>query len=287
MSSKLLDIENAFARIRAEAEGLKSTIIVHARNYKLTSNSLPSSNVADRLLDQPAFLEKPLTYIIASERRSGSHLLASLLRNSQQAGVPLEYFHGRHWEEWRVSRGKAASSNDYLYELLMRYRTTPNGIFSFKAHWDQYAFFSSIGLEHYSRGAKFIKINRRDKLAQAVSLAIARQTKAWSYEQRIRNKPKYSFKAIQSALLQITKESLLWTRYLECNCIKFHEVFYEDICADRDATMQDLCKFLGIKWESRINESTKLQRTNLNLEWQNVYQEEASKSPMSALSLDF
>jgi len=283
----MLDAEAEILRIMAEAERLKSNIWTHARGLKFTSQPLPGNNVADRLLDQPLFTGEPSTYIIASERRSGSHLLASLLRNSRQAGIPLEYFHRRHWDEWRLARGSGASNNQTLYKLLITTRTTPNGIFSFKAHWDQFTFFSSLGLEHFARRAKFIRISRRDKLAQAISLAIARQTGSWSYEQGVKKKPIYSRKAIQSALLHIARQSFLWSQYLDCNCIQFHQVYYEDICNDRYVTMKKLCEYLEIEWNRETSETTAIQRTSINAEWKNAYQNDVGESPVSPLNIRF
>lgn len=280
------DAETAFLRIQEELESLKLIIKSREKRPGLGCSVSPGINVASRFLDRPTFLGETSTWIIASEKRSGSHLLASLLRSTQQAGVPFEYFHKRHWKEWRLERGKPSSSEKALYLSLIKHRTTANGLFSFKAHWDQFAFFSSLGLEHYARSAKFIRIRRKDILAQAVSLAIAKQTGAWSYDQTIRKQPRYSFQAVKSAILCISRESFMWTTYLTSNCIQSYDIWYEDICENRYSTMRRLCEFMGIEWRAGLSESTKIQRTAVNLEWMEAYRNDARKYSVPASKIN-
>lgn len=280
------DVETAFLRIKEELKSLKSIIRSREGRSSLGCSISPGTNVANRLLDQPTFLGETSIWIIASEKRSGSHMLASLLRSTQQAGVPFEYFHKRHWKEWRLERGKPSSSEEALYLSLIKHRTTPNGLFSFKAHWDQFAFFSSLGLEHYARSAKFIRIRRKDMLAQAVSLAIAKQTGAWSYDQTIRKQPRYSFEAVKSAMLYLSRESFKWTAYLASNCIQSYDIWYEDICENQYSAMWQLCNFMGIEWRTGLSESTRIQRTAINLEWMEAYRNDARKYSMPASEIN-
>jgi LPS sulfotransferase NodH len=106
--------------------------------------------------------------VIASVERTGSTLLCSILRGTQAAGAPEEYLNiqtknfarlrkmvgapklrlsqlpmalarlatGRYpWKD--ISSFSQVSFRDYLLAVA-RERTTPNGVFGVKMHWNQY-----------------------------------------------------------------------------------------------------------------------------------------------------
>lgn len=207
----------------------------------------------------------PQVYVIASQPRSGSHYLAQLLRSTGEAGVPLEYFHHDHWKRWakRCQRSNPLA----VYRLLCQLRTTPNGVFGFKAHWKQFQWACTLRLEKELIGAKFIEISRDDLLGQAISLVIASQTGAWIFEHEVQRRPEYSFAAIERAIDRLIVERGNWSRFFALTGIEPLRVSYEQLCSERDATMQRVCLHLGIQWVEPDSVEMHIQRTELSDLW--------------------
>src|SRR6266540_4982359 len=78
-----------------------------------------------------------VTFIVCAVPRSGSSLLCELLCMTGVAGAPTEFFdpelEARFRAAWAVE-----SFDEYLQALVVK-KTTPNGVFGFKAHYHQLA----------------------------------------------------------------------------------------------------------------------------------------------------
>jgi LPS sulfotransferase NodH len=127
-------------------------------------------------------------FLFVAEPRSGGSLLAEALRSSGQAGVPYEYLNPRLIEAFaaRFGRSETAPTEDYIGYLL-RHRTTPNGVFVFKALAEQVSpHLKGKGLlgRFFENFEKLIVLYRRDKLAQAVSYYKASVSDAWNSQDR-------------------------------------------------------------------------------------------------------
>jgi LPS sulfotransferase NodH len=103
--------------------------------------------------------------LIAFTPRSGTTLLSSGLWKTHLAGAPMEYFNPEDRAGFE-SRWGTLSDTDYVARLHA-HRTSPNGVFSAKLHFDQ--------LERTFRGAdtlrnqafpdpRFVFLEREDKL---------------------------------------------------------------------------------------------------------------------------
>ncbi|MFN2541374.1 MAG: Stf0 family sulfotransferase, partial [Chthoniobacterales bacterium] len=136
-------------------------------------------------------MKPPISYIIASVQRSGTHLLCSILRSTNVAGKPGEYFFCKRTETWEKRWG--SPSRAAYVERVFRHGSTPNGVFGFVAMW---TYFDRVidmlheipGYEQLARIAvldavfnrpKYIWMRRRDRVRQAVSWTIASQTEIW------------------------------------------------------------------------------------------------------------
>jgi trehalose 2-sulfotransferase len=160
-----------------------------------------------------------ISYLVCATQRSGSTLLCELLRATEVAGVPDEFF------ERLRGTGLARQPRQYFedpsvqdiaeqltptvpgrpeqpgeFEPWLRYvlqrGTTPNGVFGAKMMWNYLDEFrlrmaELPGLDDLSFNErlqavfprlKIIFIRRRDKVAQAVSLWKAIQTQQWRTE---------------------------------------------------------------------------------------------------------
>lgn len=147
---------------------------------------LPEESPSQVQFDLDPYQGKPeILCAIASTPRSGSSLLGRLLL-ANGVGVPNEYFnHSPHIaflaRRWDLINGKQELDIDEYMQTLFKYRTTKQGVFTVKAHWDQFYLFLKNGvLNRYLFAARFVMIRRRDLLGQAISYEIASQTGQWA-----------------------------------------------------------------------------------------------------------
>ena len=199
-----------------------------------------------------------LRYCIASTPRSGSTLLSRSLEATQLAGVPMEYYNIIFMGGWqRLNSGRPIHLESYLAELESR-RTTSNGIFGIKAHWSQLQSlanqtrqpFTNILQTTVGKCTKFIQINRRDKLGQAISLHIANQIKVYHSDQlALRNAEDVSTfdaSAISVNVARLFIEEASWSTYIKERGADAIEVIYEDLVADHVGTCRRVFDFLGL-----------------------------------------
>src|SRR3954452_23995301 len=148
----------------------------------------------------------PLSYLVCATERSGSTLLCELLAAAGVAGRPEEYF------EFLNGSGRVRQPREYfeeaddpsILELLAPLRpplpptpwderladarkrgTTPNGVFGAKMMWAYLEDFLTHGEPEEQLGPlRWVHVERRDTLAQAISLWRAVQTAQWRAEAR-------------------------------------------------------------------------------------------------------
>ena len=149
----------------------------------------------------------PLSYLVCATERSGSTLLCELLAGTGVAGRPEEYF------EFLNASGRVRQPREYfadaadpsILELLAPARaaaagaspwaerlaaarergTTPNGVFGAKMMWAYLGDFLAHGEPEEQLGPlRWVHVERRDTLAQAISLWRAVQTAQWRAEDR-------------------------------------------------------------------------------------------------------
>jgi LPS sulfotransferase NodH len=209
--------------------------------------------------DAPAGASKTtLRYCIASTPRSGSTLLSRTLEATGLAGVPMEYFNNSFMGGWqRLNSGRGIQLQSYIAELESR-RTTSNGVFGVKAHWSQLQLIANQSRQPFTNilqstvgvCTKFIQINRRDKLAQAISLHIANQIKVYHSDQlslrSAENVATFDASAISVNIARLFIEEASWSTYIKERGADAIEVIYEDLVADHAGTCRRVFDFLGL-----------------------------------------
>lgn len=223
--------------------------------------------------DMPRYHGRPRTFVIASQPRSGSHYLAYLLRETRKAGVPLEYFHPRHWQSWVKRCGN--ENPQVAYRLLYQLRTTPNGWFGVKAHWHQFAHAIQMDLDRELSDASYVYLSRNDLLDQAISHAIAVQSGVWITGQKAMGKPVFSVDRIIESIKFILHEREQWERFFAYTGLTPYRLYYENLVENPKFEMTGVCKFLGFEWTppTSLNRPPKIQRTTLNAEWRIRFQQ--------------
>jgi trehalose 2-sulfotransferase len=223
--------------------------------------------------DMPPFFGRPRTYLIASTPRSGSHFLGHILHTSGEWSAPLEYFNKANLEKWR--RLLRAKTNQEIFQNLFQRRTHPTGWFGLKAHWRQ---FSQLATDEQFIGwlalERFVHVYRRDEIAQAVSLVIARQTNAWISFHEKAKEPKYSFADISKAIAYIRTEIAAWNAYFSSRRVEPLVLEYEALIENPDIALEAMRGAFGIpsiRLEKLLTELPERQATPLNEEWKAHY----------------
>lgn len=211
----------------------------------------------DARFDLPAFEGQGTDYIICSIPRSGSTLLAHLLRECGAMGVPHEYLHptvhlpvlARRLRS--IGQDGAVDIGLYLRSLRTR-RSTSNRIFGLKAHFTHLAPLLRIApVAQLFEGARLIRIRRHDLVRQAISYYVAEATGIWS---RLGTAspaelpaPDYDGAAIARYLSMLLAEDEGWTRLLTEKRRTVLEVWYEDLVSKTDTVCRSVCDHVGVR----------------------------------------
>lgn len=219
--------------------------------------------------DQPVFVGKPKVYIIASSGRSGSHLLGNLLFQTGQLGSPLEYLHPKHKLRWQKDLNQPDMRG--TLECLMARRSSASGWFGIKAHWGQFSqAITQEPLLPWLDVQRYIRLSRTDRVAQAVSMEIARQTGAWISWQDRKQEPVYDRDAIASSIQSLTQEDEAWDAHFAQVGATPIRVTYENLTHNPHATVASICQDLGVLAPQSAADMTaapKKQGTTLNDDW--------------------
>jgi LPS sulfotransferase NodH len=215
--------------------------------------------------------------LVVGAPRSGGNYLCRELWATGLMGAPMQYFNF-YYTMFEMAHRLAIHTLDEYIRKLFALRTSPNGVFSVKAHWKDFEFMRLAGLKRYMPVAHFIRTTRRDRLAQAVSHARALQTGQWQASLHARQDPAYDFGRIQSCLAGLAREEDSWDAYFGKTGVRPIEVAYEDFVADPPAVVNDILARLRFRPDpaSRVElPDSKRQSDSINKEWIARYRSDA------------
>jgi LPS sulfotransferase NodH len=248
-------------------------------------DNAPITSWGDVRLDYAHTVPLRRSYIVASSYRCGSTFLCTELWKTGVLGAPTEYVNmdkgfaaiPTPTEPGRLMlRLGAKTPEEYFVKLLER-RTGRNGIFGMKAHFHHFepALAWCPSMLKILAPVTFIYINRRDKVAQAVSMAKAMQTNAWmSFDPVTGKNVRYDADFIAQCMNEVEQQRLGWWRWFETNSITPFVVTYEDMLADKDSVVRSIVEML----EAENDEPEKVdlpvvekQADETNAEWMNRF----------------
>jgi len=209
----------------------------------------PVRFVLDERLDFNHFVPLRKSYIVASSYRSGSNYLCWELWRTGVLGAPVEFLNPYDALPVLMNRFKASSPADYITKLIA-HRSSKNGVFGLKTHSHHFEVFLKQypALLEALSPVTFIHINRRNKLAQAVSMAKALQTDFWTSRIESERPPaQYDRELIEKCLEEVEQQELKWPRWFEAHNIKPFRVLYEDLLADTPKVIRGIVELLGVE----------------------------------------
>lgn len=205
--------------------------------------------------------------LILTSPRTGSTWLASMINQTGQMGICDEWLEKAHFPSG------FGSIDDSFYEQLLNLSSTPNGRFSVKVFpWHLYRISSEGGVDFIQQmsqrhNVKLVLLERKDKIAQAVSHAKARKSGMWTAKQQQKYDPAYSFERIFRSYLNIQNQDLFWKTYLNFKNIEYKHIFYEDILKDKNGILSDLAQQLNVSTHKVTASKIHKQSNSLNDEW--------------------
>lgn len=203
--------------------------------------------------------EVKLRYAILSVPRSGSTLLSRALYETRMAGDPHEYLNPAAIAVHQEASGAASMTVDaYLREIEAR-RTSSNGYFGIKVHYFHLSRLCDTVEKKLRVATHFLRqqdrrvlITRRDKIAQAISYYIARQSGRWTseHERHLQTDAdaNVSFDpvAIARCLQRIIEDEDGWRRALSSAGLPYLEIFFEDFVTSYRVHMEKVFPYLGL-----------------------------------------
>ena len=225
-----------------------------------------------------------LTSVIATTPRTGSHFLAELMANTGRLGRPKEYFNpsiemSRQVPDATRLEDSVTGSVAWRCGLVDANGTTQNGIASFKLFPNHFQWLlNGVRLSDWFPRIRWIHLYRDDKIGQAISWAIANQTKVWSGKRgEDHPSPTYSADFVEAALLDILADEADWSSYFLRNRIHPFRISYEALEQDPAAAVVAVADHLDTDLEARpdVRTTTVKQRAALEEEWRRRFFEDA------------
>lgn len=123
--------------------------------------------------------------LILSTPRSGSSLFCRILRSTAAVGPPLEWLKELYIRAYGIASNLDSVRIADYWHFVQAKATSPEGVFAVKVHVRDYIRTLSQGVDPLSEGFDGVYfVHRRDKLAQAMSLAKAKASGQWHASQR-------------------------------------------------------------------------------------------------------
>lgn len=208
------------------------------------------------------------SYLICASPRSGSTLLCNLLTQAG-AGKPHSFFRVKSIADWADGWGlphvtPETYGVDYIVAAIAA-GTDGTDVFGMRTMWDsvepllaRLAVLNGVKddlaqLTDQFGPLKFIHLSRKDRIAQAVSLAIAEQTGLWHRhadgsileQTKTPQVPVYDHDAIVQQLDGLNADAANWARWFAKTQIAPHILTYENLASDPQGELATLLTFLG------------------------------------------
>ena len=226
-----------------------------------------------------------ISYFVCATQRSGSTLLCELLKGSDVAGVPDEFFEAlrstgmpRQPRQYFADAAQADIAErlaptepgrpeqpgefEGWFKYALQRGTSRNGVFGAKMMWNYFDDFRSRvkelpglstvtfnqALDAVVPDLQIIFVRRRDKVGQAVSLWRAIQTQRWRNDVDDEHAPQaeYDFRAIQHLLDELHRWDARWEDWFHATGREPIRVIYEEFVDSRAATVGRVVDALGI-----------------------------------------
>lgn len=213
-------------------------------------------------------MTEPRAYILCTSPRSGSTLLCKMLTATGVAGKPKSYFHGPNHDEWRSDLGLDGSADLARIFVEAQHRgRAGTDLFGLRLQRHSFsAFTKALAVLHPDQAdalariearfgpTRFIHLTRRDKVAQAVSFEIARQSGLWHRAPDGREierlappaEPQFDETALRARIDEFRQFDAAWQDWFASHALQPMTLTYEDLAAAPHKGLARVLQFLDL-----------------------------------------
>jgi LPS sulfotransferase NodH len=223
--------------------------------------------------------EKLRFVFICFTNRCGSNFLADLLASTRRFQRAEEMLNGEKVLANATLHGHRSLQEYFAWHV--RTRVTGCNIVAAKLAIPHLEVLGDSGLlDQIAERSRFVFLKRDDRLAQAVSFEIARQTGRWSSWAPAgpnERRPRYSARRLREAMATIAKSNELFEAFFAGNLIEPVRLVYERLVAEPESHVRQIGRQVGL--DLRVDTAQlefKLQAGPLNAEWHSRFVAESA-----------
>ena len=232
----------------------------------------------------------PRSYLVCGTPRTGSTLLCSLLSSTGVAGRPESYFREPDQKLWASRFGlRGPEGGDFDYGDFVRgavgVGSTGNGVFAARIMWGtMHLLVEGVGLDRGERSdveilesrlgpLRFLHLQRRDVVAQAVSWARAEQTGYWQQGDTAQAEADLDLELIDRFVTTIHEHNAAWRTWFAAQAVEPLDLTYESLVCAPGETVQSVLDFIGTVPGSDWTPASPHERQadSVNAEWVQRY----------------
>ncbi len=235
------------------------------------------------------------SYLILETPRSGSTLLSTHLQKIGH-GFPLEAFNpsANYRKRFNLMTSEADPAA-YVRQAIEA--QTRNGVMGTKFHRSQFKNFQRIArkllafseltftdgevTEIFFPNARYIFLQRKQKVRQAISLSKALQTGIWNETaDQDQDYKKFVLPAlydrdhIECCFDMLLADDFAWQSFLETNGFKYLQLWFDDLVKNYEDKIDEVYSYLGVKSAEKIAPLLRQQSNKESLEWEERFREE-------------
>lgn len=223
----------------------------------------------------PSWSNRPRTsVVIAATPRSGSWLLADSMRALGTLGRPEEYLRADLDEVYRQRWGLAVDAPpEQVVATMLAHGSTRNGVFGLKLHWFQFELLlqrlralpdpdgefagasDTALLQHFLGRVRWVHLERRDTVRQAVSWYRAIRTDEWWLVtgQAPRHRGvEYDFEAIKHLHYLLLDYRHHWRSWFAAQGGDVLELGFEQLSVDLEDCLLRVVDHVGVQRPARL-----------------------------------
>lgn len=227
-------------------------------------------SLADWLADHPTVGPPVRSIMLATDERTGSEFLCQLMGATGVLGRPSEYLN-TYWMRCFI----ADYPDDVAAQVAIAHQvgTTANRCFSMKVHLLQLErLLTGSRVEAAFPAPVFVRVYRRDLLAQAISLYRARYSGQYHAYVPPTRALDFDGAAIRALMIELAQGKARWELYFTRNGVQPLKLAYEDLVTDPDATIRAIARHAGVGAVPRpVDRPLHIQRDDTSQAWRQQF----------------
>ena len=206
-------------------------------------SAIPDTDFVSSRFDREAAAPPTRMIVLLSTPRSGSTYLCHLM-HQVGLGTAHEYFQRDQYlpilaDRWGCIDDGHVSWSRYA-AALEHHRTSDQGVLVINLHGSHLRRYLEA-LPHFSaKDIRYVWLQRQDKLRQAVSFGIAKQTGQWSSAFRRNNEPVYRARHFRDRLRMIHQQEDAIRSFLHLMAVSNDAIYYEDLVLEPASLLHQL-----------------------------------------------